>query len=239
MAGSVVGAVAGGLASGVAGSIFGGGGGGSRPTQQTVVPSGTFGGFTLTGGTNRLRIRSSSERRTAVQRSANVLERRADELTAIRRRVTPGFGELTTARLSEIESARQRAVGNLRENLARRRLAGSSFAQDALARAEREFGQAAATARAESFLQELDITTQLIQQEFADRQSAIERGISELNLETELGARLLSGVSGELGASARLEAELAASAAAGRGAFFEPAITAVGEGVSEFVQGLF
>lgn len=239
MAGSVVGAVAGGIASAGASRIFGGGGGSSSPTQSTVVPSGGFGGLRLTGGRNNLVIRPSEQRRTLVQRSANVIGQRADALAAVRQRVAPGFGELTAARLGEIEASRQRGIGNLRENLARRRLAGSSFASDALIRAEREFGQAAATARAESLLQELDITTQLINEEFSQRQQSIERSIADLDLQAEVGTRLLAGVSGELGASARLEAELAAQAAAGRGAFFEPTISAISEGVSSFVEGQF
>lgn len=237
MAGSVIGAVAGGLASGAASSLLGGRK--SAPAPANIVPSGQFGGLKLTGGQDRLAIAPGEQRTTAVNRSANVIGRRADALAAVRKRVTPGFGELTTARLGEIESSRQRAIGNLRENIARRRLSGSSFASDALVRAEREFGQAAATARAESLLQELDVTTQLINQEFTARQGEFERQIQELDFQAQVGTQILSGVSGELGASARLEAELAAKAAAGRGAFFEPATTAIGEGVGSFVEELF
>lgn len=39
-----------------------------------------------------------------------------------------------------LESSRRRAIGNLRDNLQRRRVLGSSFGQDALTRAEAEFG---------------------------------------------------------------------------------------------------
>jgi len=238
MAGSIVGAVAGGIASSAAGSLFGNKKSKS-PSQSTVVPSGEFGGLTLTGGRDRLSIESGPGRATRVQRSADVLSRRADELRGLRRRVRPGFGELTAARLGEISTARERSIGNLRENLARRRLSGSSFASNALVRAEREFGQAAATARAQSFLEELDVTTQLIGQEFSARQAAIERGIQELDFQAQVGTQILSGVSAELGASARLEAELAADAAAGSGAFFEPTINAINKSATSFVQGLF
>ena len=236
MVGSVVGALAGGAASAVVSRIIGGGGSSSRPTQANIVPSGNFGGLTLTGGSNNLAIAPGESRTTAVGRSANILGRRADELAAVRGRVRPGFGELTTARLDEIENARRRSIGNLRENLARRRLAGSSFANDALVRAEREFGQAAAEARATSLLQELDVTTQLINQEFTARQAAVERTIQELDFQAQIGTQILSGVSAELGASARLEADLAFQAAQGTGAFFEPAISAIGSGVGNFVN---
>lgn len=233
MPGSVAGAVAGGVANVAFGKVFGGDE--RQPTQAPVIPSGKFGGLTLSGG-QRLDITSGSERATAVERSANVIGRKADELAAVRARVKPGFGELTKARLTEIENARSRSIGNLRENLARRRIAGSSFANDALARAEAEFGESAAEARARSTLEELDVTTQLINQEFTARQASAERIIQEMDFQAQIGTQILSGISAELGAAARLEAQLAFDSAQGIGAFFEPATTAIGEGIAGFFQ---
>lgn len=239
MPSSAVAPLVAGATSALVGGLFGGGGGGSSPSQARVVPSGNFGGLTLSGGGSNLDITSGSERATAVQRSANVIGRKADELAAIRGRVQPGFGELTQARLGAIENARSRSIGNLRENLARRRLSGSSFANDALARADAEFGQAAAEAKATSLLQELDLTTQLINQEFTTRQAAIERTIQELDFQAQIGTQILSGVSAELGASARLEAQLAFDSAAGIGSFFEPFSSAIGEAAGSFASDIF
>lgn len=232
----MVGSVAGAATGFVLNKAFGGGSSSSSPSQARVVPTGNFGGLTATsGGAANLTIAPKVNRATAVGRSANVLGRRADELAAVRAKFRPGFGALTSARLSEIENARSRSVGNLRENLARRRLAGSSFASDAIARADREFGQAAAEARATSLLQELDVTTQLIGQEFTARQAEAERAIQELDFQADVATRLLAGVSSALQSGANLEAQLAFDAAQGAGAFFEPLI----EGVSNFANDAF
>ena len=239
MAGSVAGPIAGGLASGAAAAIFGGGGGsvGSGLSQAPVQPFG-FGG--LSGGlqNGRFVIQPGEARVTAVERSAANQARLADELAVARQRFSGPLGDLTRTRLQDVENRRSRAIGNLRENLARRRLAGSSFANDALARAEAEFAGVADQIRAGSMLEEIDINVRLLREETAAREQSIRAGIQELNLQADLGAALMSGVTTQLGANARLEAALEAEAAQNTGRFFAPAIEAIGSGVSSFVEDL-
>src|SRR5690606_37566104 len=134
--------------------------------------------------------------------------------------VRPGMGALTEARLAAIEGSRSRAIGTLRENLARRRVLGASFAQDAISWTEAEFGEQEAKARAQSFLEELEITNQLITQEFDQRRNEYQTLLDEMNLQTDVAVQLASGATSQLGANARLKAQLAAEEAAGRGAFF-------------------
>ena len=62
----------------------------------------------------------------------------ANQLGSLREQLTPGFGALTQARVDRLEHQKSKAVGDLRENLARRRIGGSSFAGDAEARVARE-----------------------------------------------------------------------------------------------------
>lgn len=76
--------------------------------------------------------------------------------------VSPGFGALTKARIDAIQNAGRARGSDLRASLARRRVLGSSFADDAMSRQSTEVAQQEADARAQSFLEELDMTTKLI-----------------------------------------------------------------------------
>src|SRR5690606_4802425 len=108
----------------------------------------------------------------------------------------------------------------LRENLARRRVLGSSFGQDAISRAESEFAGQRERVAAESFLAELEATNNLINQEFAARRQSFQTGLDELNLQAEIATKIATQASDQLGANARLEAALLAKEAEGRGKFF-------------------
>lgn len=199
-------------------------GGNEKPAAapvQNFKPTGiNAGGLSSSISGDNLTITPSAERLGLVGGLSRGFTSEADALAGLRGRVTPGFSDLRTARLQEIEDARKAAIGNLRENMARRRVQGSSFGQDALARAELEFGKAREATAAESFLQELDATNQLIQQEFSARRGAFEAGLNDLNLQAVVATKLAAGASAQLGANARLEAELAAKEQAGRGKFF-------------------
>jgi len=75
--------------------------------------------------------------------------------------VTPGFGRLTDARVLAINNARERERSNLRSSLNKRRVLGSSFADNSLQRQAMGFAQEEERARAQSFLEELDLTQKL------------------------------------------------------------------------------
>lgn len=90
--------------------------------------------------------------------------------------VAPGFGRLSEARranlqsrLSALRDTRRRTVGNVREQLARRRLGGSSFQQSQVAEAEAEFARQedqlraeAGQAEAQAFIDELGLSRELL-----------------------------------------------------------------------------
>lgn len=238
----VAGAIAGGLASGVAGAavnrLFGGGGGGNL-SQARTIPNINAGGLNVASTPTNLTVTPSADRSARVGSVQGLLNQTAKQFANIRAQLRPGFGALTEARVGALNDARFRTIGNLRENLARRRLQGSSFASDTIARAEREFAREEADLRARSFLEEIDATTRFIDRELELSVGAVERGIAELDLEVNLASQLVAGITSQLGANARLEAELAAQSAQGIGAFFQPAIDAVGTAASDFVTGLF
>lgn len=87
------------------------------------------------------------------------------EVASLREQLKPGFGALTRSRVEGLRDNRTRAVGNLREELSRRRVLGSSFAQREVSAMEADFVREEDRIRAESMLQEIDATNQLIAQE--------------------------------------------------------------------------
>lgn len=104
------------------------------------------------------------------------------DIDTLRGTVTPGFSDLRRARLAQISNARDRSIGNLRDNLARRRVQGSSFANASLAQSEREFGEAFAGAEAQSFLEELAANQQLLTLENSFIADALQRELTELGI---------------------------------------------------------
>jgi hypothetical protein len=132
---------------------------------------------------------------------------KAAELRDLRPQVAPGFGRLTKSRVEAIRGAGRRAVGNLREELSRRRVLGSSFAQREVASTEAEFGRQEEMARAESFLSELDLTNQLINQEFDAATRGAAAVLGQLNFETSLAAELSSQASNQNNANRIAQAQ--------------------------------
>jgi hypothetical protein len=158
---------------------------------------------------NAIQIQSSAERAGLVSSIADQFLKQAGLTSDLRAKVAPGFSDLRAARLQEIENSRRAAIGNLRDNLARRRVLGSSFASDAETRAEIEFAQERDKVAAETFLQELDLSNKLIAQEFDLTRQSFGTKLSELNLQADVAAGLTAQASQVLQQSAALRAQLA------------------------------
>ena len=208
-------------------------GGGKQVTApiQNFQPIGIqAGGFDLTKQGNNIVGGSTAQRLGLVGDLSGAFGRQAGELSALKARVAPGFSDIRSrlgaslaatrqARLSSIGDARQRALGDLRENLSRRRILGSSFGQDALSRGEAEFarqeqdvladvGQREAELQAQTTLQELESTRQLIGEEFTAARGAVGVFLENLNLESAQAASLATGATQALSANARVQSEL-------------------------------
>lgn len=238
LAGPVAGGLASGLVSYGASKLFGGGDSSSDSLKKFRPTGINAGGLSSsTDAMGNLVITPSAERLALVKGVSDAFGSQAGELSGLREKVTPGFSDLRAARLAEIENARQAAIGNLRENMARRRVQGSSFGQDALARAELEFGKAKETTAAESFLQELEANNQLLQQEYTARRGQFQTGLDDLNLQADVATKLASAATAQLGENARLEAKLSAQEQAGRGKFFgDQVISPISKGVGSAVS---
>lgn len=230
-------------ASSLAGKLLGGSKGGSLQQIQASPVGIDAGGLTGANGT----IAPTAERLGLVNNVRNQFTQQAGEIGALRSMFTPGSSALRAARLNEIDNARTSAVSNLRDNLARRRVLGSSFGSDALARADQEFAQARDKVTAESYLQELEAQQQLINQQYQLQRSSFQTGLDELNLEADVATKLATAASTQMASNAKANAELAlggakldAESAAGAGKFFgqtfSPAFNDIGKSISSFFK---
>lgn len=180
----------GGLAD-AAGLMFGGS---SIDAPQTSMANINAGGIRVNTNpeTGMTTATSNSARNALVDRIGSTYQQEASGLRALQPRIAaaynqaisstddllgrvrPGFGELTDAAVTAIDRGRQRATSNLRGELNKRRILGSSFANNQIASTELDFTEQEKAARAESFLQELDLTTQLTEQRLQQTTASID-----------------------------------------------------------------
>lgn len=209
---------------------------GSASLQNFKPTSFNAGGISTSFSGDTLNVTPSAERLGMVGGLQDTFSQLANELSGQRARVVPGMSELRAQRLGEIENARTAAIGNLRENLARRRVLGSSFGQDALTRAESEFGKQRDRVATESFLQEFDLTNQLIGQQFAAQRNKFQVGLDELNLEADVATKLSSGATNAMASNAQFLSALNAKEAAAKGQFvgnlIQPVASAGGKAIA-------
>jgi len=107
-------------------------------------------------------------------------------------RIRPGFGALSDSAVQTLENAKMKAVGNLRSQLAQRRVLGASFANDQEASVRNQYDQDIQRAKAEAMVQELTMTQAVIQDRSTARLNTINQGLSQINYETGVGATLMA-----------------------------------------------
>src|SRR4029077_1642117 len=83
------------------------------------------GGLTSGMSGGNVTISPSGDRLGAVNNVANAFGNQADLLSSLRAQVTPGYNDLLKSRLDTLNNSKLSAVGNLRDNLQRRRVLGS------------------------------------------------------------------------------------------------------------------
>lgn len=217
----------------VAGMAIGGllGGAGSKTPQIPApppitpgsvnfqMPGFSGGGLTGTFANGMFGVTPDASRTAAIGGIQSTFQQQADALGALRAQWAPGASALRAAQLATLQSNRTAAIGNLRDNLAQRRILGSSFAQNSLAVADQEYQQKAAEIQANTFLQELSASQQLIQQQFTAARGAFQTGLDELNLEAGLSAELTGKAAGLLESAASVQAQLDTHASISRAQF--------------------
>ncbi len=229
-AGAIIGGVAGGLLSGGSSSAL-------RPGSIPNIIGGGLQLLTTAEGDKGLQfeVTSSRGRRNLVSNIANIFGRRAQEFGQLRDSLGSGFQNVLAERLNAIRNARSRAIGSISENLSQRRVLGSSFGQAAIAQAEREFAEAEATARAQTFLERIDVESQLITQETGAAIDAFNTELGELDTQLGLAAGSLGPLTSAATSIANTNAQLAAAAASGRGQFFAQAGGALGGVIQDVI----
>lgn len=160
----------------------GGGGGGflNNDTFNLITP-----GFKIVSNRDATQLirRKSPEQLAFNTRFPRILS----DLDNLRGSIRPGVSALRSSQLQQVENARSKATGTLRDQLQRRRILGSSFATDAQIRAEREFGELAADVEARSFLTEFDLFSRTLQSEVAQLQIGLDREFKELGIAADVG----------------------------------------------------
>lgn len=183
--------------------------------------------------------------------------------------VKPGFGALSSAQADAFGVARERlnnsrraAESNLSEDLNRRKISGSSFAQDTKTRTsaefdalDRELSAAEGNAKAQAALQELDASVQLIEKShtanvqrintsyqitndaFMAEAKAKGVALDDMNNILEIGANILSKTTAQAAENARFEAELAYKEAEGKAAADSQLGGLIGGGLGFMVGG--
>lgn len=167
------------------------------------------GGLTSNFSKGSLSVNADTGRTGLVSDLSNSFTGQADLLSGLRSQIAPGVSALRAAQLASIEGARQSAVSTLADNLARRRVLGSSFGADALTRSNLDFEKQKNDIIAQTYLQEIDATNQLINQEFTARQNAFSTKLDEANLEAGLAKDLSAQASDILTKGAEIRAQLA------------------------------
>lgn len=199
------------VAQGVGRSV-GFGTGASRPKGTDLSPTFTAGGLsTDIGDSGRITVFSSGERRRRISELANIFGGTAEELSGIRELTRPGFSAFREAGLGQIENRRTAAVGNLRDNLARRRVLGSSFGQDTVARTEAEFAQEAGQFAAATTLQELDTFRALTERISEFQQNEVLTFLNEMNLQVDVARGLQAGAQQAISAASTVQQQNAGS----------------------------
>ncbi len=169
---------------------------------------------------NRFTLNRGAEASEALGDIRSLSQEQAGAFRGLRDRVKPGFGELTRTRIDAIRNAGKRTIGNLREELGKRRVLGSTFASREIASTEAEFGRIEEQTRAESFLQELAFTGELIREEFSSALEGIASILNQLNLESSIAAQLSQSAGAQIAGLLPAREEAAAARREGNANFF-------------------
>ncbi len=160
-----------------------------------------------------LKLTRSPEVQGSLEGISGAFKSQASELGALKPLVEPGFGRLTESGVRAIRDARRNSLGDLKQNLARRRVRGSSFGADDISRTNAEFAKKENEFTSQAFVQELALSTQLINDQAQAAANSFMQFIAQSNIESSFATQLSSGVSSVLSNNAKIIGDMSNSGA--------------------------
>lgn len=161
----------------------------------------------------QLNLTRSPEVQGSLQGISNAFKNQAGELQGLKTLVEPGFGRLTESGIRAVRDARRSSLGDLRQNLQRRRVRGSSFGADDISRTNAEFAKRENEFTSQAFIQELALSQELINNQAQAAANSYLQFLSQSNIESNMATQLASGVSSVLSNNARIIGEMSNSGA--------------------------
>ena len=153
-----------------------------------------------------LNLTRSPELEGSLSGISNAFQTQAGELGQLQGMVEPGFGRLTEAGIRSIRDARRSSMGDLKQNLARRRVSGSSFGADDVNRTNAEFAKRENEFASQAFVQEMAMSQDLINQKAQASANQFLQTLQQSNIESSLAAQIANGVTGVLSNNAQIMA---------------------------------
>ena len=128
--------------------------------------------------------------------------------------LSPGYGKLSEERQKALELEKRKGVGDLRAQLAKRRVLGASFATDQEASVAAEYDRLKDQARGESIVAELQQTQQVITERADTALKYTQQALQHAQFEGALQAGLMQGAQDNLMKLKDLQVDLAKMVAA-------------------------
>lgn len=201
--------------------------GGGSSALQNFQPAGfQTGGVSATFGGGKYNINQSPAMTQQIGQLQSTFGQQAQAFGNLAQTVQPGFSQMRQAQLSDLSTQQQALKSNLQQNLAQRRILGSSFAQNTLTQADAEYQKQRDQVIAQSYLAELNASNQLIQEQYQAASQQFAVGINQMNFDSGLAAQLTSQATSSMAAMAAAQAQLDAKSAAGVGSFIGSILTA-------------
>jgi hypothetical protein len=162
-----------------------------------ITPSFNAGGLSgsVSSGGNAT-VTPTTDRSNIVGGLANTYGDLGNQFGTLRSTVTPGYNDLLASRLSTFNDTATKAIGDLSQSLRTRRVLGSSFGQDTIARTQALQSQQRDAIVADNFQKSLDLNQQLLAKQYEANVNQYQTGLNELNLEANTATQL-----GQQGAS--------------------------------------
>ncbi len=200
--------------------------------QARGVANAGFAGGGLTGSRvgDRFQVSGSPQRNAIISGMSGSLNDQAREFAALRSKWGSGTSDLRKSLFQEVDNNSRRTISDLKDNLARRKVAGSSFAADAIARAQNEFNQERNRIGQQLGLIELQAQQDLIGKQYQSTVTSYNAALQELNLQGDAAIKLATQGQAAISNLAGIQSELLAQSAGGT---FE----LVAPGVQQAVQG--